>query len=132
VRGIEAARAQAQLDRLTERQERSLREAEIAQALATEADTTQAELDALRQSSDELRGIADSVPEAEVLLARVRKEGWLDRIAEWDRLNERVVVLDKELEAIEREQERLREDLARERAPCWRAIPSRSAPMGGR
>jgi hypothetical protein len=123
VRGIEAAQAQAQVDRLTERHERALRDAEIAQELATEADTTQAELDALRQSTDELRRIADSVPEADVLLARAREEGWLDRIAERDRLNERVVVLDEELAGIEREQERLREELARERARLLAEAP---------
>jgi hypothetical protein len=94
-----------------------------AQQLAEDANTTRAELQELRETIDGLQEIADSVHEPEGLLARARHEGWLDLIAERDRLNERIVVLDEELEEIEREQERLREDLARERARLLAEAP---------
>jgi hypothetical protein len=94
-----------------------------AQQLVEDANTTRAELQELRETLDELHEIADSVHEPEGLLARARHEGWLDLIAERDRLNERIVVLDKELEEIEREQERLREDLTRERARLLAEAP---------
>jgi len=94
-----------------------------AQQLAEDSNTTRAELQELRETIDGLQEIADSVHEPEGLLARARHEGWLDLIVERDRLNERIVVLDKELEEIEREQERLREDLARERARLFAEAP---------
>jgi RecA/RadA recombinase len=94
-----------------------------AQQLAQDAYTTRTELQGLRETLNELQEIADGVSEPERLLARARHEGWLDRIAERDRLNERVAVLDEELEGIEREQERLREDLAREHARLLAQAP---------
>jgi RecA/RadA recombinase len=101
----------------------ALVEEACAQQLAEDANTTRAELQELRKTIDGLQEIADSVHEPEGLLARARHEGWLDLIVERDRLNERIVVLDEELEEIEREQERLREDLARERARLLAEAP---------
>jgi AAA domain len=116
VRGAEVAETQAMVERLTACQERELHETQLAQELAEDADTTRAELGKLRRNLDEFVEIIGGVQEPDVLLARAKREGWLDRIAERDRLNEQIVVLDEELEEIEREHERLREDLARERA----------------
>jgi RecA/RadA recombinase len=90
-------------------------EAARAQELAEAAETTRAELQELHESLNELERVAQGVADPAELLDRARREGSLDRIAERDRLNERVIVLDEELAGIEREQERLREDLARER-----------------
>ena len=123
IQGAEMAHAQAIVDRLVEGTERALHEALLAQELAADADTTETELQELRESVDELQEIIDTVEEPEVLLAQARQDGWLDRIAERDRLNERVVVLDEELEEIKREQERLREDLAREHARLLAEAP---------
>lgn len=123
VRGAETAEIEAAVQRLIERQERSSRETRLARELADDGDATRTELQALRDSRDELQEVAEGVAEPEELLALARREGWLERIAERDRLNERMVVLDKELEEIEREQERLREDLARERARLLAEAP---------
>jgi hypothetical protein len=98
-------------------------EAARAQELAAAAETTRAELQELRKSLQGLEEIARDVADPAELLDRARREGSLDRIAERDRLNERVIVLDEELEGIEREQERLREDLARERARLLAEAP---------
>lgn len=116
MRGAEAAEMEAKVGRLTERQERSVREIRHARELARDADIERAELIELGEALSGLREIADGAQEPQELLARAQSEGWLERIAERDRLNARVVVLDEELEVLEREQERLREDLARERA----------------
>ncbi len=123
VRGAEAAEIEAAIQRLTECQERSSRETRLARELAEDAGTIRTELQELRDRRDELQEVVEGATEPEKLLALARREGWLERIAERDRLNERIVVLDKELEEIELEQERLREDLARERARLLAEAP---------
>jgi hypothetical protein len=123
VRGVEVAEIEVQVQCLTERQERSVLETGRAQELAQNADILQAELIEPRETLNGQREIAKSVAGPEELLARAQREGWLEWIAERDRLNGRVVVLDEELERIEREQERLREDLARERARLLTEAP---------
>ncbi|MGD0453055.1 MAG: AAA domain-containing protein [Solirubrobacteraceae bacterium] len=123
LRGADAAREQAIVARLTERHRRASREEQRARQLAADVDATRAQLEALSQSIGELREIAERVREPEAVLARAQREGWPERIAERDRLSERVAVLDKELEGLEREQEQLREDLARERARLLAEAP---------
>jgi hypothetical protein len=94
-----------------------------ARELAEVAETTRAELQKLRESLNGLEELAQAVANPAELIDRARREGSLDRIAKRARLNEQVIVLDEELEGIEREQEQLREDLARERSRLLAEAP---------
>jgi hypothetical protein len=114
-RGAETAELEAAVQQLIERRERALRETRQADELAEDAEVERFEREELRESLGQLQEIAASVSDPDALLATAQREGWLERIAERDALNERVVVLEGELEEIEREQAQLRDDLARER-----------------
>jgi hypothetical protein len=122
-RGAETAELEAAVQQLIERRERALRETRQADELAEDGEVERFEREELRESLGELQEIAASVSDPDALLATAQREGWLDQIAERDALNERVVVLEQELEKIEREQARLRDDLARERARLLAEAP---------
>jgi hypothetical protein len=122
-RGAEIAELEAAVQQLIERRERALRETRQADELAEDAEVERFEREELRESLGELQEIAASVPDPDALLATAQREGWLKQIAERDALNERVAVLEEELEKIEREQARLHDDLARERARLLAEAP---------
>jgi len=122
-RGAEIAELEAAVRRLIERRERALRETRRADELAEDAEVERFEREELRESLGEFREIAASIPDPDALLATAQREGWLAQIAERDALNEQVVVLEQELEEIEREQAQLRDDLARERARLLAEAP---------
>ncbi|HEY3865341.1 MAG TPA: AAA domain-containing protein [Solirubrobacteraceae bacterium] len=115
-------RAVAELEALLG-EAQAVREEARAQELARAADETRVEMGELHERSEELRAVASDAPVARELLAQAQREGWLERIAARDQLNERVAALDEELAEIEREQERLRDDLARERARLLAEAP---------
>jgi hypothetical protein len=122
-RGAETAEIEAAVQQLIERRECALRETRRADELAEDAEVERFEREDLRESLGKLQEIAASVPGPDALLATAQREGWLEQIAERDRLNEQVVVLEEELEEIEHEQARLRDDLARERARLLAEAP---------
>jgi hypothetical protein len=122
-RGAETAELEAAVQQLIERRERALRETRQADELAEDAEVERFEREELRESLGELQEIAARVSDPDALLATAQREGWLEQIAERDALNERVAVLEEELEEIEREQARLRDDLARERARLLAEAP---------
>ena len=122
-RGTETAELEAALQQLTKRRERALRETRKADELAADAEVERFEREELHESLGELQEIAASVSDPDALLVTARREGWLEQIAERDRLNGQVVVLEQELQEIEREQAQLRDDLARERARLLAEAP---------
>jgi hypothetical protein len=122
-RGAETAELEAALQQLSERRERALRETRQADELAEDAEVERFEREELHESLGELQEIAASVSDPDALLVTARREGWLEQIAERDRLNGQVVVLEEELQEIEREQAQLRDDLARERARLLAEAP---------
>jgi AAA domain len=121
--GREVAEAEAEIQRLSEEHERARREAHAARELEGQADEARSERDELREALEELRRLVANAPGAEALLAEAERKGWLEKLQNRERLNERVAVLDKELEEIDREQALLRDDLARERARLLAEAP---------